>query len=190
MIGALTGKVFDKRKNPILLMVSGVGYAVHVPPRTIHTLIDEKTSTFFTHTHVREDALELYGFITREELELFELLLSVSGIGPRTALPIVQQGVPLVTRAVNESDVDFFTTIPRLGRKNAQKIIIELKSKLGSIRELDLTEGAISETKEILDALLSMGFEKKEALSAIRKFTVREGTMEQKIRKALQYLGK
>lgn len=187
MIGALTGKIFDASKNPLIIMVGGVGYSVSVPKGTFPI---GKTITLFTHTHVREDALELYGFVTREELELFELLLSVSGIGPKTALPIVGQSVQAVTRAVGESDVDFFTTIPRLGRKNAQKIIIELKSKLGSIRDLDLSEESTSATKQALDALLSMGFEKKEAIGALRKLTIQDATIEQKIRKALQYLGK
>lgn len=187
MIGALTGKIFDSTKNPLIIMVGGVGYSVYVPKGTFPT---GKTVTLFTHTHVREDILELYGFLSRDELELFDLLLSVSGIGPKTALPIVSQGVPAVTKAVGESDVDFFTTIPRLGRKNAQKIIIELKSKLGSIRDLDLSDESTSTTKQALDALLSMGFEKKEAVAALRKLTSRDETVEQKIRKSLQFLGK
>lgn len=190
MIGLLTGTVFAKNQDPMILTVGGVGYAVHIPSRLAGTLKTGDTQTLFIHTHVRDDTLALYGFATHEELELFELLLEVSGIGPRTSLSIIEQGVPATVKAIAESDVDFFTSIPRLGKKNAQKIIIELKSKLGSIRELDLTGAFTSETKEVLDALLTMGFGKKEAIAAMKNLNPEDKTVEQKIRRALQILGK
>ncbi|MBU1327432.1 Holliday junction branch migration protein RuvA [Patescibacteria group bacterium] len=189
MIGALTGTVFYKTANPIILDVGGVGYAVHLPPNQIDRLAIGAKHTFFVHTYVREDAMNLYGFRSREELVLFELLLTVAGIGPRTALLVVDRGVKDTTKAIVESDVAFFTTIPRLGKKNAQKIIIELKSKVGSVRDLDLSDTATGETKEILDALLSMGFDRKEAIAAIRKLTAEDTNLEQKIRHALKLLG-
>ena len=121
---------------------------------------------------------------------MFKLLLTVSGIGPKTALTIIDRGVPAVTGAVQKSDVDFFTTIPRLGKKNAQKIIIELKQKLGSITDLDLSEYTSSETKEILDALSSMGFARIEAIQVIKTLPSDLTTLEQKIRYCLKELGK
>jgi Holliday junction DNA helicase RuvA len=102
----------------------------------------------------------------------------------------VNRGEEPVRRAVVESDVSFFTTIPRLGTKNAQKIIIELKSKLGSIRELDLSDESIGETKQVLEALLSMGFERKEAVRVFQKLDEKDVTLADKIRHALQLLGK
>jgi len=120
---------------------------------------------------------------------LFELLLTVSGIGPRTALAIINRGTEPVQKAVSESDVEFFITIPRVGRKNAQKIIIELKSKLGTVRELDLTGVTGGETKEVLDALVSMGFGRNEVISVIKKLDSSDTTLEKKIRHALQLLG-
>ncbi len=189
MIAALTGTVFDNN-NPIVLFVGGVGYSVHVPEKLISRLTVGQTHTLRIHTHVRDDTLELYGFMTPEELTLFEHLLTVSGIGPRTALAVVDRGVNQVQRAVTQADVDFFTTIPRLGRKNAQKIIIELKTKLGSLLELDLTREASGETKQILDALVSMGFTKNEALEAINRTASEDWPIEQKIRHALKTLGK
>lgn len=190
MIAALTGTVFRKNGNPIIIMAAGVGYALWVPPRLMAQLISNGHHTFFVHTHVRQDTFELYGFSREDELSLFELLLTVPGIGPKTALLVVDRGVEAVTKAVLESDVDFFTTIPRLGKKNAQKIIIELKSKLGSIRELDLSGAETSETKELIDALTSMGFTRAEAISVIKKLAPEDKTLEQKIRKALRLLGK
>ncbi len=190
MIGALTGNVFSKTKNSILLMVGGVGYAVSVPERTAGALTVGKKYTLYTHTRVNDEAITLYGMPTPAELALFELLLTVSGIGPRTALAVVNRGEEPVRRAVVESDVSFFTTIPRLGTKNAQKIIIELKSKLGSIRELDLSDESIGETKQVLEALLSMGFERKEAVRVFQKLDEKDVTLADKIRHALQLLGK
>lgn len=185
----LTGLVEEKTHNPMIVNVGGVGYAVRIPARLLTNLETGKTYTFFIHTHVADDALDLYGFTNRDELDLFKLLLTVSGIGPRTAIAITDRGASAIQTAIMTSDVDFFTTIPRLGRKNAQKIIIELKSKLGSTRELDLAEDANGETKQILDALLSMGFVRHEIIGAIKKLDKSDITLEQKVRHALKMLG-
>lgn len=189
MIGALKGTVYSTQKNPVILFVGGVGYVVFVPDHIRHSLHAGDVITLMIHTRVRDDALELYGFQTADELTLFELLLTVPGIGPKTALPIIDRGTARIEQAVRVSDVDFFTTIPRLGKKNAQKIIIELKNKLGSIKELNLMEDASSETKDLVNALLGMGFEKKEVVEAIKKLGSADMTLEQKIRHALKLLG-
>ena len=188
MIGKLTGFIEDHATSPLIVDVSGVGYLVNTTDRFLASVKPGKAHTFFIHTHVREDALDLYGFASREELALFDLLLTVSGIGPRTALLVVNHGVEAVESAVRKSDVEFFTTIPRLGTKNAQKIIIELKTKLGSSKSLNLA-GDSSETKEVVDALSSMGFEKHEIRKVLEKVD-QNGSVEQKVRQALKLLGK
>ncbi|MBI3342558.1 Holliday junction branch migration protein RuvA [Candidatus Gottesmanbacteria bacterium] len=190
MIGALRGIADTPVTNPLILMVGGVGYRVAVPENILKNIHRDAPITLFTHTYVRDDALNLYGFLTREELTLFELLLSVSGIGPKTSLTIVDRGVIAVRSAIATADVSFFTTIPRLGKKNAQKIIIELKTKLGSIEELDLAADERGETKDILEALESMGFEKKEALTAIKQIKTDDTSVEERLRQALKYLRK
>ena len=191
MIGALKGTIYSKSQNSIILFTGGcVGYFVYVTNRFLEESKTESETFLFIHSHIREDAFDLFGFPTQQELHMFKLLLTVSGIGPKTALTIIDRGVPAVTGAVQKSDVDFFTTIPRLGKKNAQKIIIELKQKLGSIADLDLSEYASSETKEILDALSSMGFVRNEALRAIKALPHEVKTLQDKIRYCLQTLGK
>lgn len=190
MIGALRGIPDAPITNPLLLMVGGVGYRVAVAQQSLKSIHRDEPVTLYTHTHVREDALDLYGFLTKEELALFELLLSVSGIGPKTSLAIADRGVAAVRSAIVTADVSFFTTIPRLGKKNAQKIIIELKTKLGSIEELDLAADERGETKDILEALESMGFAKQEALWAVKQIKNPNASMEEKIRFALRYLSK
>ena len=189
MIGALIGTVHTITKNPIIFFVGDVGYAVSITDNLAKTLPANKKTFLFIHTHIREDAFDLFGFISQEELTLFELLLTVSGVGPKTALLVMNGGAEAIKHAVQTSDVDFFTRIPRLGRKNAQKIIIELKNKLGSVGELDLRD-ASQEIDEMIDALVSMGFAKKEVLAIVKKIPSEDTTVEQKIKSALKLLGK
>ena len=189
MIGLLTGIIRNNQTSPLIVDVSGVGYLVSVPEKLLSSLIVDQKQTLHIHTHVRDDALELFGFTTYEDLHLFELLLTVSGIGPKTALLVMNRGVNAVQKAVQDSNVDFFTDIPRLGKKNAQKIIIELKTKLGGMTDLDLSHEGPSETKQLMEALQSMGFRNHEIIIAIKKL---DDTMsfEQKFRSALKLLGK
>jgi Holliday junction DNA helicase RuvA len=189
MIGRLTGIIDSHIRNPLIIDLHGVGYVVHVPERYLASMKPKGRQTLFIHSHIREDAFDLYGFTTEQELVLFELLLTVSGIGPKTALAVIDRGVAAVETAVRKSDVDLFTTVPRLGTKNAQKIIIELKSKLGSTKMLNL-EGESGDTKQVIDALLSMGFDRHEIREVIKKFDTKDATIEQKIRHALKLLGK
>lgn len=185
MIGLLTGTIEQKNINPVLVLVGGVGYNVSVPDGLRAALGNKET--LFIHTHVSDSEISLFGFKLREDLMLFEMLLTVSGIGPRTALSILDRGAASIRKAISQSDVDFFTMIPRLGKKNAQKIIIELRSKLGSITELDLTETS-GETKQIIAALESMGFARAEIADTLKH--VKGESIEEKIRDALKYLGK
>lgn len=201
MISYLEGLVKFKGLNYLIILTGGVGYKVFVPtdilsqisplPRRSSDLIGTEAGlSLFIHTHVKEDTLDLYGFPDPENLALFELFLGVSGIGPKTALSIFSNGkLSKIKEAIVKGDVSFFTSVPRLGTKNAQKIIIELRSKLGSLGILDLSEDS-GESKEIIDALKTFGFsvyEAKEALKSLKDF---KGTTSDKIRQALKYLGK
>lgn len=194
MIGMLKGKVEFFDRPYIILDVSGVGYRVLVPNEISSKAKIGDPIKLFTYTYVREDTLELFGFADLSDLKLFEQLISVSGIGPKTALSIFSFGNrESIIGAVIKADVDFFTGVPRLGRKNAQKIIIELKSKLGSIEELDLsgqTDSASSEVLEVLAVLKSFGFTSKESQEALRAAGKNAKTTEEKIRLALKYLGR
>lgn len=190
MIGVLEGKVGLKKWDSFILMVGGVGYLIFPTVKLLSQINLDDSLTLYTHTHVREDALSLFGFPTLPELELFELLLSVSGVGPKTALTIVDRGVNHVQHAVSRADVSFFTSIPRLGTKNAQKVIIELKSKLGSLVELDLQGKMTGETQELEEMLTTVGFSKSEALAALKQLPHHAVTIEDKVREALKILGK
>jgi len=189
MIGMLQGKIAVKNDPFLLLNVQGVGYKVFTP----HAILAQKNIadelTLFTHTLVREDALELYGFETLEDLRLFEYFLSVSGVGGKTALGIFSVGDrSSIIRAIEKGDVHFFTSVPRLGKKSAQKLIIELKSKIGSSEDLDLSTE--TEEDEVVLALKSFGFSSSEASAALRSVRKDGQTSSEQIRLALKYLGK
>ncbi len=184
MIAKLTGKPEILDNQSIILDVNGVGYKVFFNPKPNQLL----PSTLFIHSHIRDDTFDFYGFSSKDELQLFKLIISVSGIGPKIGIALVNKGVEAITQAISKADVDFFTTVPRLGRKNAQKIIIELKTKLGGLKELDLTSET-SETKEAITALTNLGFSKSEAREAIAAAPA-DQSLEQKINLAIKYLGK
>lgn len=188
MIGLLKGQIHSKYKNSVILMVGGVGYAIALGETLASHLALNEEKILHIYTHVKEDALDLYGFENQEQKQLFEILLSISGIGPKTALAISDKGLRSITVAVKKSDVEFFTSIPRLGKKNAQKIIIELKSKLKDSEDFSFEEES-EETTSLLNALVSMGFDKKE-IQHILPMLEASDTLEEKIRRALKLLGR
>ncbi|MCL4339366.1 Holliday junction branch migration protein RuvA [Patescibacteria group bacterium] len=192
MISYLTGTIQFKGHNYLMLLTAGgVGYKVSVPAEIITNVMVNEKYNLFTYTHVKEDALELYGFDKQEDLLLFEMFLGVSGIGPKTALSIFSNGKSgKIKEAIVRGDVGFFTSIPRLGTKNAQKIIIELRPKLSNINSLIDLSGESGETKEIIEALKSFGFNATEAREALRSINNVEGDTGVKIKAALKFLGK
>jgi Holliday junction DNA helicase RuvA len=192
MIGTLKG-VIEYREDPFLIVdVNGVGYKVVVPNSVLSKISGIGDSIkLYTHTHVREDLLELYGFTDPADLKVFSLLISVSGVGCRTALGIFSAGTRQdIVKAIGTGDVSFFTSVPRLGKKNGQKIIIELKSKMGTGGDFDITNEGSAEENELLTALQSFGFSSREAQEAVRGLEGRGKTIEEKVRLSLKYLGK
>ena len=191
MIGTLKGIVEYRQDPHIIVDVNGVGYKVLVPITVLSKLngLGEHIKLYI-HTHVREDLLELYGFSDPADLKLFEYLIGVSGVGCRTASGIFSVGSRSeIIQAIIGSDVGFFISVPRLGKKNAQKIIIDLKSKFGSGVDLDLSDDS-GDSNELIAALKSLGYSGPEAQSAVRGIEGEGKTVEEKIRLALKYLGK
>ena len=191
MIGFLSGEVVARDDPHIVIDVSGVGYKVIVSNGVLSSIGKNTKVKLFVYTHVREDAISLFGFLDSLDLKLFENLISVSGIGPKTAMNIFSIGTrDMISQAIITSDVSFFSGVPRLGKKNAQKIIIELKSKLGSIEDLDLSKIDNKENSEVIAALKSFGFTSREALEALKNIKGEGKSTEEKIRLALKELGK
>jgi Holliday junction DNA helicase RuvA len=192
MIGFLNGTIIFRNDPSLIIDVNGVGYKVWVPTEVLakYTGIGDQIKVF-THTHVREDMLDLYGFTDPLDLKLFEFLISVSGVGCRTALGIFSVGSRnAIIQAISEGNVSFFTSVPRLGKKNGQKIIIELKNKIGAKGDLDLSESAGGEQSDLIIALKSFGFSAAESQEAIQALNGKGETIEEKIKLALKYFGK
>jgi len=191
MIGFLKGTIELLQRPFMMIDVNGVGYKVLVSESVYSKLSLGDKVKIFTYTHVREDALDLFGFLEAEDLGLFESLLTVSGIGPKTALNIFSFGERKdIIEAIIKGDVAFFTSVPRLGTKNAQKIIIELKNKMGSSADLDLTGKDLLENAEVVQALKNFGFSVGEAQKAVREVKKIGISTEEKIRLALKNLSK
>lgn len=189
MISKLTGTICDIFETHIILDCHDVGYKVTLSLPLLHKVRLGEKQTYYIYTHVKEDALALFGFASKKELGLFEMLISVSNIGPKTAMAVLNLGnVDQILQAIAKADSDYFLNVPRVGKKNAQRIIVELRSKIGSIGEIDLTFEESAENKEILQALLDFGFERNEIKNALKKLP-KEGKIEEKIRTALKLLG-
>ena len=187
MIGMLKGEV-ALLDNPFLIVdVNGVGYKVLVAAGILAKTSLNSKIVLFTYTHVRDDILSLFGFLEFLDLKLFERLIGVSGIGPKTAMNIFSVGErDQIMSAVASGDVGFFTSVPRLGKKNAQKIIIELKGKL----DMDSILGNGEGHNEVSMVLKNFGFTTSEIQSALRGINGGGKTTQEKIRLALKYLGK
>ena len=188
MIGLLTGTVVLLGQD-VIIDVSGVGYQVAVSTTTQAKITNDQTATLFIYTHVKEDSLELFGFLDVADKRLFQLLLGVSGVGPRTALAISDLGASSIIAAVQEANVARFSAVPRVGKKLAQKIIIELKSKLGSLQELELGGVTDPAQQEVLAALISLGFEEQSIYRVLKELDSTLSVADQ-VKQAMKLLAK
>src|ERR1700692_2259293 len=171
MIGQLRGRLSEKKPNQVLVDVGGVGYLVQVPLSTYASLGELHTEvTLLIHTHVREDAFSLYGFLTSREKHFFEMLLSASGVGPSLALKILSgMSVEELVPAIRTGDLSRLTKIPGVGRKTAERMVVELKDKLEAVT---VAEGKLPASKaeveaDVVSALTNLGYDARVAESAV-----------------------
>ena len=192
MIGRLHGKLLEKAPPQILVDVAGVGYEVDVPMSTFCNLPDlGQEITLLTHFVVREDALLLYGFATASERQTFRALIKISGIGPRIALAILSgMSADDLAIAVEEGNLGLLTRIPGIGKKTAERLILELKGKLvvtHANSAVRITADAAH--NDIISALIALGYSEREAVSAVKKLPADVGVSEG-IRQALKALAR
>ena len=172
MIGRIQGKLIGSNPPRILVDVHGVGYEIDVPMSTFYSLPNLGSEvTLLTHMIVREDAQLLYGFLTDEERETFRILLKVSGIGARTALAVLSGlSVPDLVNAVALQDAAILTRVPGIGKKTAERLILELKDKLtGALPNATGLTAMNSVTSDIINALIGLGYTDREARAAVKK---------------------
>lgn len=186
MLSYLAGDIIAKDDSWIVLNVHDVGYKVFCDAGKIAN--DSKT-TLFTHHYIREDQQSLYGFITQDELHLFELLIKVNGVGPKAAMSIMLSATPeKIISAISQGDVMLFKAVSGIGPKAAAKIIVELKNKVGGLGDYDLS--TITGGDDVADALESLGYKKAEILSVIKNMPTNLQDIQSKVTWTLKELGK
>jgi len=195
MIGQLRGRLADKRPNQVLVDVGGVGYLVQVPLSTYAALGELHTEvTLLIHTHVREDALALYGFLSSREKHFFETLLSASGVGPSLALKILSgMSVEELIPAIRGGDLVRLIKIPGVGRKTAERMVVELKDKIDAVSveaERPAASSPAGTEADVVSALVNLGYDARTAESAVGEAKRESGSasFEKLLRASLQIL--
>ena len=200
MIAYLSGKLLEKQPNQIIVDVSGVGYEVTIPLSTFYELGEVGNPVQLNiYTHVREDALALFGFKSLREKQLFEYLTSVSGIGPKLGITILSgMNVAELVPAIRQNNLARLTSIPGVGKKTAERLVVELRDKLG---KLDIAPAETApglspfsqQHEDVLSALINLGYQKAIAERAVQKASADQGqdlSFEALMRKSLQLLAK
>lgn len=183
MIGSLRGTIVNLRAASVLLEAGGVGYVVHAAPGTVSGLRTGEEVFLYIHDHIREDSHDLYGFAAEDDLELFENLISVSGVGPKVGLAMLSIGrADTVRKAIMNGDLSLLTSVPGVGKKIAQKIILELK---GQLVDEDTVHGS---DKEVVEALVSLGYSASQAREGLKAVPADLTDVSERVREALRNL--
>lgn len=197
MIAYLKGNIVTKSEEYIILEVQGIGYKVYMSKMSIDELGESEEVKVYTYLKIREDDISLFGFCTNEELHMFELLISVGGIGAKSAIAILSNITPSrFALAVITNDVNTLKKLPGIGAKTAQRIILELKDKIKTEEAVETQENTEiaskiqkeEDTEELIQALQVLGYRRYEINKIISK--VKAETLEDRIKEALQYLAK
>lgn len=191
MIGSLRGTVVERMAEGIaLLEVGGVGYLVHVTPRTLAELEPTSPAFLYVHHHIRDDAQTLYGFLRRDEKETFGVLLATHGIGPSMAMAILSTHSPrALVDVVSSSDLSALTLVPGVGKKTAERLLVELKNRLQVpvLDEPNAADGTASPVSDVRNALIGLGYSDAEIREALRE--VSDSDAATMLRSALAHLG-
>lgn len=185
MISYIKGKIIYKTDEQVVVENYDLGYGVNVPEKRLDKYAIGQVAEFYTHEYIREDARELYGFVSPAELDFFLQLLSVSGVGPRLAMKIFALGnLDKITRAIDEENAVLLSTVPGVGKKTAQKIILELRGKLTT------GFGLAPEDQDVLEALVGLGYQPQRIKEILKELPETAATSEERVRAALKILGK
>jgi len=192
VIGYLTGKIISAKPTQLLLDVNGVGYTVSISINTFEKISGKETASLHIYTNVKEDSISLYGFFREAEKDMFEILISVSGVGPKSALGLLSGiSVENLKHAIIEENVSRLVAVPGIGRKTAERLILELKSKVGKIEDGEVATHP-SNKQEAISALTTLGYNIKYAENAVIKILSAEPDcgLEDLIKKSLSELNR
>ena len=193
MISYLKGTVLTKKNKYLILLVNNIGYQIFINAKTLNSLEENQDISIYIHHHVTENSQELYGFSSLPELELFKNLISISGVGPKSAINVLAtSSVEDVIQAILSEDPALLKTVSGIGTKTAERIVVELKSKIGSMYK-DLTGSDIkvkSKDMEIIEALLGLGYSRSETMNTIKQIPADITEASQRLKAALKLLAK
>lgn len=190
MISYIEGKIIFREEKFIIIKTGGIGFKVFVLP---DLNLENEEIKLFTYLNVKEDALTLYGFLDYKELELFELLISISGIGPKAGLGILSLAdTETIKVAIVKNDASVLTRVSGIGKKTAERVILELKNKIliSDIGDLEDKSKEISEHSDAIDALISLGYNAGEAKNALSRISPEVKDVGERVRMALKEMGK
>jgi len=193
MIASLEGIIDAVSKDSLIVNVNGIGFKVAVTTSVISEMgITGREVKLYTHFHVREDDMSLFGFGSLDELKLFETLISVSGLGPKTGMAMLSaMSADQVAMAIASGSAEMLTTIPGIGKKTADRLILELKDKVGGVMISSPAGKAAQENADVVSALVSLGYSVQETTRAVNALpSGKKLTLEDKVKLALQYVGK
>ena len=191
MIARLTGTIIDIGEKFVVIDVAGVGYKVFCANDTLQTLTEGAQASLHTYLAVREDALDLYGFASMQEKNFFELLISVSGIGPKGALGILSAtSIDTLAHAIGTGDTSYLTKVSGIGRKTAEKIVIELRDKMHAHTNNTETPTSLRSESDIIEALKALGYSQNESRDALKEIPQSVVGTNARIKEALKILGK
>lgn len=168
MIAYLKGKVVHKNKNTIILLTGTIGYEIHLTARHFDPLNLNEEVEFYIYTKVREDELSLFGFNSTAELDFFKALISVNGVGPKTALEILSADLEMVKAAIVQENSAYLSKLPGIGKKTAERIILELKNKISTDNQIKLSSDLDKNFEEVVSALGSLGYQRNEIVKVLK----------------------
>jgi Holliday junction DNA helicase RuvA len=193
MIGFLSGKIISSKPTKIILDVNGVGYLVNISINTFEKISEKSSVSLYVHTNVKEDSIALYGFYTEAEKDMFELLIGINGIGPKLAIGILS-GIQVdeLKNAIQSEDISRMIAVPGVGRKTAERVVLELKNRVDQIVEKGIKEIPFSIKNEAVSALTILGYNYKVAENAVRNILNENGSisLEDLIKRALGELNR
>jgi len=189
MIAYIKGKIIEKLSKSVVLVTGDIGYEVFLSLKNLETVKVNDEKEFFIHSYIKEDALDLYGFLSLEELDFFKKLISVSGVGPKSALNVLALAeVDTLKRAITSGDSSLLQQVSGIGKKTAERLVVELKEKF----IVALSEAVINihDNKQVVEALVSLGYKTLEAQNIIKDLPAEESDLATKIKQALQLINK
>lgn len=188
MISYIKGLVKFKEQDFAIIVANDIGYKIFASERDLAHFSEGDMAEFFTYHYVREDDVRLYGFVDREDQKMFELLFSVTGIGPKSAMGILNAAPTNAIRsAIARSDISLLTKVSGVGKKTAERVILELSSK---VADIDFGDKITDETSDAMEALMSLGYSRAQSFEALKKVPETTTDLGEKVRLALKNLGK